>query len=180
MPGLLENNPEQEIPGIETEERDMVAQPLNDRIEPHIREQLGKEHEPAFDQVIDQGMELLFGKETSEKLFSSIRPDDQVPIADELGTAATNIMAVMYEKSGGSIPGEVIIPAGTILLARSIDYINEAGIDQVSDEDFGSAMELFVDMIQDKLDPEYAQNMGAGQLEDGAPQEADPLLQGGA
>lgn len=179
MPGLLSKEQEAQeegISGIPTEADAMGGggDSLNDRIEGHIREQLGEENLAAFDQVLEQGMKLLFSKETNAKLFDSIRPEDEIPIADELGTAATNLMLAMYEKSGNSIPGEVIIPAGTVLLARAVDFINESEIAQVSDEDFGEALQIFVDVLQAKL--------GGMTEEGGMPQETEqpqPTLPGG-
>jgi len=171
MPGLLNTEqqpvtPETQIPGVATEDESLgqqSSQPLDERIEPPIRDQMNEKQNKELDRVLSAGMKLIFGKETHEQLFSNIRPEDEIPIEDELGAAATNIMLVMFQKSGNSIPGEVIIPAGTILLARATDYINEAGIAQVTDEQFGSAVELYSDMIQAKLNPEYEQKMQAGQ-----------------
>lgn len=181
MEGLLGTQPQQAIPDqevpqdqpedqLQEQPEDQAAGQLSEKIEPHIMD--GVENKEALDQVLEQGMKLLFSKETHDKLFSQIRPEDQIEIADELGTAATNIMLIMYQKSGNSIPPEVIIPAGTVLLARAVDYINEAGIAQVSDEQFGDALNIFVDVIQAKLDPEYEQRMKAGS--EGMPQEGEP------
>lgn len=194
MPGLLQDPnqqpmQDQQAPVGNPEDQAMEGEPesqISESIEQHIREGVSKENQPALDKVIDAGMKLIFGKETHDKLFSQIRPEDQIPIEDELGTAATNMMLIMYQKSGNSIPGEVIVPAGTILLARATDFINESGAAQVTHEQFGEALNIFVDMIQAKLDPEYAKKMEGGQTEqpesaiqDGqAPNQPQQLLQG--
>lgn len=168
MPGLLntEAQPAQEIEGIPTEDEAMGTgqqQPLNERIEPSIREQLEDQQNKDLDRVLDAGMKILFGKETHNQLFDSVAEGGETPIEDTLGMAATNIMLEMFKKSSNSIPGEVIIPAGTILLARSVDFINESGIAQVSDEAFGQALEMFVDVLQSKLDPEYGNKLQAAE-----------------
>ena len=161
----------QEAPGGAPQEGQ--SQSLRERIEPSIREQMNPQQIQDMDRVLDYGMEMIFGKETASKLFDSIRPEDEIPIEDELGSAAVNMMLIMVKKSGNSMPGEVVIPAGTILLATSVDYINESGIAQVSDEQFGSALEMFVDVIQEKLNPDNA-NHKQEQQQPEQPQQGQP------
>lgn len=153
-------------------------EPLNDRIEPHIREKTDDVMEKSMDRLIDAGMELIFGKETHYQLFDNIRPEDEIPIEDELGAATTNIMLMLFEKSGGNEElAPAIIPAGTILLARAIDFINEQGIAQVSDENFGEAVEMFNMMIRDRLDQSYSQEMRGGQQDLQGTEQAFPQNQ---
>lgn len=190
MAGLLQQAggaPEEEgLEGIPTEEQAMgqtSGEPFNEQIEPYIREQLDDKQNTELDRVLDAGMKILFGKDTHEQIFNSIRPGDDVPIEDELGAAATNMMLILFEKSGNSMPGEVVIPAGVILLARSVDYINEAGIEAVGDEQFGAAIEMFTDNIQNKFDPEFASggadSGGGAEVVPPSAEGQQPLLQGG-
>jgi len=171
-PGNVPENAQAEQQAAPQAEQ-QAAQPLNERIEPSIREQMDDNQNSDMDKVINAGMKLLFGKETHKKLFEAIRPEDDIPIEDELGTAAVNIMMIMFQKSGNSIPGEVMIPAGTILLARAVDYINESGIAQVTDEQFGLALEMFVDVLQSKFSPE-GQSQGEQPQDGEQPQQEQP------
>lgn len=113
--------------------------------------------------VVNAGMKLLFGEKTHKTLFDGIRPGDQVPLADELGAGATNLMAQMYDAStqqGDPIPEQAIVPAGVILLAAVCEHIKEVQLDEVTDQTFADAVEMFIYSIQDKFDPEFRQKNG--------------------
>lgn len=137
-------------------------------------------------QVVNDGMTILFGDKTHKTIFDSIRPRDQVPLANELGAGAVNIMTQMYDAStqkNDPIPEAAIIPAGAILLAAVCDHINVTGIDNTTDETYADALEMFIRGMQDKLDPNFrkdnnippspAQMQMAQQAQDQVPQGAD-------
>ena len=162
MKGLLNATEVTDEPeaGIPTEDDVMGAttQKLAEPIEEAVSSRLDDDQNADVEQVLDMGMELLFGEETHERLFSGIRPEDEVPVEDELGAAATNIMLILHQKSGG-IPGHAMIPAGTILLARATDFINESGLEKVSTDQFAQAVDMFTDSLSNQLDPEYVERM---------------------
>lgn len=174
----LTNEPSQQDPVSNETQKPVAAEPLNDRIESHIRQEADEATEKNMDKLIDAGMDLIFGKETHYQLFDNIRPEDEVPIEDELGAATTNIMFMLFEKSGANDElASAIIPAGTILLARAVDFINEQGITQVSDENFGEALEMFNMMIRDRLDQGYSNKMRGGQQDPQAVEQSPSVNQ---
>lgn len=120
------------------------------QIEDPIMDQLQGQAKTDVKRVVDQGSKFLFSQETMPTIFESIRPDDEVPLADEMGAAAVNIMKILFEKSGGSMPGEAVIPAGSILLARAGEFINEHGIDKVTYDIYAEANKIFSEVIVDE------------------------------
>lgn len=146
-----------------------------------IANQIDPNQQQALKQAVNAGMKMLFGKETHNQIFDSIRPEDQVPIADELGTGATNLMMAMYGHSKGTMPAEIVVPTGAILLAKACEFINETGMAKVTDADYSEAFELFTVNIQDKLNPNFRQENGlepAQQAEQPMPQQ-QPMQQPG-
>ena len=125
-----------------------------------VMKQLDQNQQSVVKQIVNAGMKLLFDKETHNALFDSIRPEDEVPLADELGSGATNLMLMMHQKSKGSMPPEAIIPAGAILLAKACEFIDQSGMAPIDDQTYSDAMELFTVAIQDKLNPNFRQENG--------------------
>lgn len=153
-----------------------------DQVGKHVLDQLDPNMQQALKQAVEAGMKLLFSKETHDQIFGSIRPEDEVPLKDELGAGATNLMLLMYQKSNQTMPAEIIIPTGAVLLAKACEFINDGGIAPVTDEDYSEAFQLFTTNIQDKLNPNFRQENGIepSQAEQPMPQQqAQPMPQSG-
>jgi hypothetical protein len=165
---------EEPVPGQEAQGGEGSLTITADQVGEEIMKQADPNQQQAIKQAVNAGMKMLFGKDTHNQLFDAIRPEDQVPLADELGAGATNLMLLMYAHSKQTMPPDAIVPAGTILLAKACEFINESGMAAVTDEDYSQALELFVVSIQDKLDPEFRQKNGLQQRQDQQAQQAQP------
>lgn len=138
-----------------------------DLVSKHIVEKMKPDDVAAMQRVVNAGMKVLFSKETHSQIFDGIRPADQVPIADELGAGATNIMLILFKESKNSIPAQLIIPAGAILLAKACEFINETHLAVVTDDDYADAMQMFSASIVHSLDPSFKGKI-SGQQTQGA------------
>jgi len=122
-----------------------------DLIEQEILKKAGA-HSNAIQRVVLAGMKLLFSPETHDKLFNSI--NRSVPIEDALGSSAVHIMMLLMNQAK-NMPGEAVIPAGTILLARAIDFIHKTNMFPVTDQTFYDALQMFIAVM--KRESEKAQ-----------------------
>jgi hypothetical protein len=68
------------------------------------------------------------------------------------------MMLLLLQQSGNTLPGDVIVPAGVILLARASEFFNESGV-PITDDDFEEAVHAFSTMTMNKLDPEFKAKM---------------------
>jgi hypothetical protein len=135
-----------------TIDADQIAAEAMKELEPNMQQ--------ALKQTVNAGMKLLFDKQTHNQLFDSIRPEDEVPLENELGAGATNLMLLMYQQSKQQMPLEVIVPAGAILLAKACQFISESGMAEVTDEVFSESFQIFAVSIQDKLNPNFREENG--------------------
>lgn len=126
------------------------------QIEDTIKEHLEPEQISALDRVVKAGHELMFGKDTHNKIMDGLQ--DSQDIGGDLGQGAYNMMLLLLQQSGNTIPGEVIIPSGIILLARAGEFFKESGI-PITDDDFEEAVHIFSTMTMNKLDPEFKAKM---------------------
>jgi len=131
-----------------------------DVIEQHIMEKMPKEFQGALKRVVLAGMKILFSKETHSQLFDSIRPEDEVPLEDELGAGAANLMLLMFKESNNSMPLQTVIPAGSILLAKACEFINETKLAPITDETYFEAMHMFTSVMRRQFDPSMSQSGG--------------------
>lgn len=124
-----------------------------DVIEQHIMEKMPKEFQGALRRVVLAGMKILFSKETHSQIFDSIRPEDEVPLEDELGAGAANLMLMMFKESNNSMPLQTVVPAGAILLAKACEFISETKLAPITDETYFEAMHMFTAVMRKKFDP---------------------------
>jgi len=130
---------------------------------------------PASQSIITRvylaGMKLLFSSQMHSQLLQEFQQQVQQghAIGDVLGTDIAHIVLILYQESKGTMPKGAMIPAGTLLLAKATEFLNESKLDQVTSSDFADAVRIMSTAIQAKADPNFAQRMGAAQ-----PQAAQP------
>ncbi len=127
------------------------------QIEESIKDQMDDRQEPDLDRVLEAGNELLFGEETHYQLMDQLK--DSKNIAGDLGDGAFNVMALLIKQGGNTMPGDIVLPAGMILMARASEFLNESGVAQVTDEDFEEASHIFSVKIMNTYDPEFKAKM---------------------
>lgn len=161
QPGLTEDQPV-----IDQQETDGVGEPGftidANQIEDTIKEHIDPKQISALDRVVKAGHELMFGKDTHNKIMDGLEGSQD--IGGDLGSGAANMMMLLFKQSGNTIPGDVIIPAGVILLARAGEFFNESGI-PITDDDFEEAVHTFTTLTIDKLDPGRFSGRGKGEGE---------------
>ena len=96
----------------------------------------------AYDRVVTAGMKMLYSDENAE-MIQNIVMDDEIPVANKLGEGVANLMVMLDNQGNGTIPKEIMIPAGITLLFEAAEYLFECGID-VTQEDLGAALELLL------------------------------------
>lgn len=139
-----------------------------DLIEEHVKQQMDEQQQKNLDRLLDEGNELLFGKETHYQLLKGLEKSQN--IAKDLGEGAYSMMMALI-KQGANIPGEIILPAGAILIARVASFMNESGMIAVTDDDYANAVETFGHLIM-QHDPQFMARMkqNTGQMQ---PQEVE-------
>lgn len=136
-------------------------------------------HEPIH-LLVDAGMQALFADDESHHaIFDNINAHDDVPIADEIAVGAVNLTMQIFNETQGNAPEEALIPAGEILMAKVFEFIDQSGIEAVTDQDYADAVEMYRAAMQ--REAEQGDQQGAMPPEQGAmpPQQAPMPQQGG-
>lgn len=126
----------------------------SDQIESAIKEQLDNDQKTALNRILEAGNQLLFSKDTHYEVMEGLTDEDDTQLADELGKGGISLAMLLFEKSGGTMPQELIIPAGVVLLARVSEFLKQTG-HKIDDEIVSKAVEMFRDGLSQKADPTY-------------------------
>ena len=96
----------------------------------------------SYDRVVTAGMKMLYSQENAEMMHSIVL-NDEIPVANKLGEGIANLMVMMDNQGNGTIPKEIMVPAGITLMFEAADYLFEIGV-EVTEEDLGAALELLM------------------------------------
>lgn len=148
----------------------------SDQIESSIKEQMDKQQSANLDRVLTEGNELLFGKETHYQLMDQLKNSQN--LSADLGNGAFGVMSILIKEGGNTMPGDIVLPAGMILMARASEFLNQSGLAQITDDDFEEAAHIFSVKIMDTYDPEFRNKMQQHSGQQGQEQPMPPEQQG--
>lgn len=148
------------------------------QVENGIKEQMDDRQIKDLDRVLEEGNQLLFGKDSHYELMDGIKTSQDVP--GDLGNGAFSILMMLYKGGGYTMPTDIMAAAGVILLARASAFINQSGLAQVTEDDFEEAVNIFTVKLHSTLDPSFNQRMGQSVGQQEQPQQPAGILNQGA
>jgi hypothetical protein len=125
------------------EGEDLDTQAIKDNIK------MPPELQEAYERVVIAGMKVMFSKESHKLMLDELQKEG--PMGRKLGTGIAGLMLLLVKESNGTLPPEVIIPAGINLLTRAADFIRKSKIEKITNGDIGEAMEVFISTILEKF-----------------------------
>lgn len=120
--------------------------PRPEAISEQISQSMPKEFQEAFARVVKAGMKVIFSEETHEDIIQLLSKSEG-DIGEMLGGQIANLMAMLYQKSNNTIPGEVIVPAGTYLLAQAAEFLETVTEEEMAPEIIAQAMQTMIDSL---------------------------------
>lgn len=96
----------------------------------------------AYDRVVTAGMKMLYSPENAQ-MMQEIIGNDELPVANKLGEGIANLLVMMDNTGNGTIPKEIMVPAGVALMFEAADYLFEIGV-EITENDLGQALELLI------------------------------------
>lgn len=146
------------------------------QIEQGIKEQMKPDQVKNLDRVLTEGNKLLFGKDTHYQLMDGIKDSQDIP--GDLGNGAFALLMMLYKGGGYTMPPELMLPTGAILLARACDFISKSGMAPVTEDDYEEAMHIFTTKLYSTLDPKFKERMDQSLGQPQQPQTGGILDQG--
>ena len=96
----------------------------------------------AFTRVVVAGMKFLFSDQTNGMVNEYLSGEGDP--AKKLGEGVAGLMGTLYKESKGSMPGEIMVPAGIQLLLEASEYAERANLIQVTPQILAGAIETFM------------------------------------
>ncbi len=143
-----------------------------------MRENVPPDMQDAYDRIVGAGMKFMFDKSTHGEVIKFLTQEGTLD--EKLSGGVFYLMMNMVKQSNGSMPQELIIPAGIDLILQAAEFAEQTGIDQVTPEIIANAIQKYVFMVAKKAGISEEQVMGGidklqSQVEGGAA----PAPQGG-
>lgn len=113
-----------------------------------------------LDKIVLAGKKVMFS-EQSHKMFLE-QLDGSGTVAQKLGQGVAGLMGLLWQESRQSLPPQLLIPAGMVLVAVAADFLRQGGMD-VTDEDVAGGIEALVTALLQAggVDPEKMAEIGA-------------------
>lgn len=133
--------------------------------------QLNPKQKQQLMRIVAGGMKVMFDEKSHQMMLQAMQGEGQMP--DKLGRAMAGLMGILIRESNNSLPPELIVPAGIVLMAHAADFLQQSQIPLTSPE-FGSAVDIFVSTVMRafKIDPDKVAQVAGGaqaQAEGGTP-----------
>lgn len=135
------------------EQKQFSAKPKD--IGNEIAETLPKQFHEAFARVVKAGMKVIFSPDTHDDVIELISQNEG-NIGEAMGQQIAGLMAMLYQKSNQTMPGEVIVPAGIYLLAEAEEFLESVTGEEITPDVTAVAMQTMIDALMNGfgIDPQ--------------------------
>jgi hypothetical protein len=131
-----------------------------DHAKQSLFQSLDEEQQDIIGRVIYAGMKALFAdKKLTDRVVEGIRREDGMDISDKLGIGVGHTLVTLFNESKSTIPLGALLPAGYVLLAKMCEFVNDAGLGKVTDEDYGEALQMMNAVINKVFNPMFNKSL---------------------
>jgi len=110
----------------------------------HLNAKLTPAKQQAMERIIIAGMKVMFDKQTHKLMLTELDgPGDMVT---KLAEATTKLMILLFKHSNGTMPPDLIIPAGGVLMAKACEFLNQS-CETVTEDQFRQALTAMTKLI---------------------------------
>ena len=120
-----------------------LRNPLLDQLEQRIEGNLAPEIRPDYLKIVVAGMHIMLakGKLAAQKIASD--PD---PVAN-VAKGAVGLVLAMRHQSKGEMPIKAMVPAGTTLMLKGLDFVSNMKIAVVDNAQVVRAMRIYTNTL---------------------------------
>lgn len=97
-----------------------------------------------LERIIAAGMKVLFDPTTHKLMLDKM--NEPGPIEQKIGEGILNLLSTLWQESKQSLPPQLLIPAGLVLVAHVCDFMNKSG-SPVTPKQQGDASEIMVNSM---------------------------------
>lgn len=132
------------------------------------------EQKDRFEKIVLAGMKIMYSPETSEMMQSQLKKEGDP--TENAGEGAAKLFGILMHESKGTMPMAAAIPAMQVLLCEGLDYMEQAGLIQVTNDVIAEATKAMMGYIlqmvgvkKEQMNQYMQAGMDAGDAKSGAP-----------
>jgi len=108
-----------------------------------LYQEITKKLDPAkvkqLDRIVAAGMNVMFGKDTHTLFLDEMAKEGD--FGEKMGDGVARLMVLLFQNSKGTMPKDLIIPAGSILVSKANEYLERTG-ENVQEDDYIQALKI--------------------------------------
>lgn len=135
--------------------------------------QVPPELKGAMERIVIAAKKLAYSEEMKPQFEEQFGPGNPDPMGEKLASAAFVIIGSLFGESNGTLPPQLLVPAGVFLITDLADFIEQSGMAEVEDKELGQAMEMYIGFLANSLDGVQAQPQ-QGKTQPGPPAMSTP------
>lgn len=120
------------------------------------------EKQDVYGKIVAAGKKVLYSPQMDSEIQQLLAgPGD---MGEKLGQGVFALVSLLLAKSNGTLPADLIVPAGCELVVDAADLMNETG-QKTTDKDIAKGASVYVRMVMQKvgIDENQLAQMGGGQ-----------------
>lgn len=116
--------------------------PQLQQVEQAVQAKVPPNLQNAFQRIVTAGLKVMYSDDTRQMLMNQLKqPGEPTELA---GQGIAKMMAILYQKSKGTMPMRAAIPAAQVLLCEGLDFMANAGMIQISADTIASSTKEMV------------------------------------
>lgn len=108
----------------------------------------------AYAKIVAAGKKILYSPQMDGEIANLLNGEGDT--GDKLGMGAFALVSLLLAQSNGTLPADLLVPAGCELVAEAADMLEEQGV-EVSDKDIAKGATVFVRQVMQKAGIDEAQ-----------------------
>ena len=137
------------------------------------------EQKERFEKIVLAGMKIMYSPETSEMMQSQLKKAGNP--AENAGEGAAKLFGILMHESKNTMPMPAAIPAMQVLLCEGLDFMEQAGMIEVTNDTIAEATKAMMGYIlqmigikKEQMDKYMQAGMDASDAKSGAQGAAQP------
>lgn len=130
-----------------------------------------QDKKPAYEAAVAVAKKILYAPQMDKQIGELLNGEGD--IGQKLGTGVVGLMALVVDRMGQALPGDMVIPAGVEMVAEAAEYLKDSGV-EVTDADKAEGVGVFIEGVLQKAGVNLDQLAQGGQPQPEQPQQPQP------
>lgn len=136
-----EDAAEGEAPDVEDEDAGLTPDAVQGKM------QIPAKLRAAYDRVVLAGKKIMFSEQMAPEIQAALQGPGST--GEKIGNGVIGLLAILIDKSNGTMPPQIIIPVATTLTAEAGKFLKDAGV-PVTSADIADGMGVVVETLLSK------------------------------